>query len=87
MPPVAVVTLVLAALLVVALAFYLTWVILILRSVDDTLGKVTFGVRAIAHRVEPLDLVLSEVNADLGDIAHAFEDVAEATGQRPARAR
>jgi hypothetical protein len=88
MPVVAVVTLVLVALLVAALAFFLTWVVFILRHLTDTLGKVTFGVRAIAHRTEPLDPVLTEVNADLQAVAGALEAlVAEVTAEaEPAQA-
>lgn len=72
----AIVTLVLVGLLIAALAAYLVRVVLILRHVVDTLGKVTFGVRAIAHRTEPLAPVLDEVNADLGAVADALEALA-----------
>lgn len=75
MPIVAVVTLALVALLIAALAFYLTWVVLILRRLTDTLGKVTFGVRAIAHRTAPLEPVLSDVNVNLEAVAGALEDL------------
>ncbi|MGH3666360.1 MAG: hypothetical protein ACRDU8_09800 [Egibacteraceae bacterium] len=85
MPAPAIVTLVLAAILVAALAFYLIWVILILGAVNDTLGKVTFGVRAIAHRTAPLGPVLTEINADLEAVAGALEGlVAETTTPSPA---
>lgn len=73
MPAVAVVSLVIVALIVAALAFYLTWVVLLLRSIHDTLGKVTFGVRAIAHRTAPLGALLSEVNGNLIPVADALE--------------
>ncbi len=76
MPAAAIMTLVLAAVLVAALAFYLIWVVLILHRVNDTLGKVTFGVRAIAHRTAPLGPVLTEVNADLAAVAGALEELA-----------
>ncbi len=82
MPAAAIVTLVLTGLLVAALAFYLTWVVLILRRVVDTLGKVTFGVRAIAHRTEPIKPVVDDINANLTAVAEALEGlVAKATAE------
>ncbi len=87
MPAVAVVTLVLTVLLVAALAFYLTWVVVLLRQITDTLGKVTFGVRAIAHRTEPIAPLVTELNADLGAVADALEGlVQKVTAGEPARA-
>ena len=47
----------------------------ILQRAVDTLGKVTFGVRAIAHRTEPLDELLSDVNANLTAVAGALEQL------------
>nr|MBA3525265.1 hypothetical protein [Geodermatophilaceae bacterium] len=46
----AIAALVVTAVLVAALAFYLIWVILILRRLTDTLGKVAFGVASVAYR-------------------------------------
>jgi hypothetical protein len=82
----AIATLVLTGLLVAALAFYLIWVILILRRIVDTLGKVTFGLRAIAHRTEPIEPVVSEINDDLTAVADALEAVVAKVAQPPARA-
>jgi hypothetical protein len=69
----AIVTLVLTGLLIAALAFYLIWVVLLLRRIVDTLGKVVFGVRAIAHRTEPIGGILDEINGDLTAVAEAVE--------------
>jgi hypothetical protein len=69
----AIVSLVLVGVLVATLAFYLIWVILILRRAVDTLGKVTFGVRAIAHRTEPIGPLVSDINANLNAVADALE--------------
>lgn len=69
----AIVTLVFTGLLVGALAFYLVWVVLLLRRIVDTLGKVVFGVRAIAHRTEPIGTILGEINGDLEAVAGAVE--------------
>ncbi len=69
----AIAALVVVGVLVAALAFYLLWVVVILRQLTDTLGKVTFGVRAIAHRVEPIGPIVAEINADLTAVAEALE--------------
>jgi len=87
MPAAAVVTLVVVGLLVAALAFYLAWVVLLLRQLTDTLGKVTFGVRAIAHRTEPITPLVTALNADLEAVADALESlVAKVTAARRAEA-
>lgn len=79
--------LVVTGLLVAALAFYLIWVVVILRLLVDTLGKVQFGVGAIAHRVEPLGSAIHDINHDLGGVADAMESLAEDLGRHgPARA-
>ncbi len=72
----AVAALVVTAVLVVALAFYLLWVVLILRRLTDTLGKVVFGVASIAHRVQPVKDLVSEINNDLTGVADALEALA-----------
>jgi len=74
----AIVSLVLVGVLVAALAFYLIWVVLILRRAVDTLGKVTFGVRAIALRTEPIGPLVADVNANLGAVADALEGLTAA---------
>lgn len=61
--------------LVAALAFYLLWVVVILRQLTDTLGKVTFGVASIAHRVAPVGAVVGEINGDLTAVAEALEQL------------
>ena len=76
----AIVTLVLVGLIVVALAAFLLWVVAMLRHVNDTLGKVTFGVRAIALRVEPVGPVAAEINGDLMAVADALEQLAAKVG-------
>lgn len=72
--------------LVAALAFYLVWVVLILRRLVDTFGKVLFGVRAIAFRVEPVGPLVTEINGDLTDVADALEGLVEQL-RAPASAR
>ena len=73
MPAAAIASLIIVAVLVLALAAYLIRVIQVLNHVNDTLGKVTFGVRAIAHRTEPIGAVVGEINGDLGAVAGALE--------------
>lgn len=80
----AIAALVVTAVLVVALAFYLLWVVVILRRLTDTLGKVVFGVRAIAHRVEPVGEVVGEINGDLIAVADALEALASDLNPQPA---
>ncbi len=78
----AIAAVVVTAVLVLALAFYLLWVVVILHRLTDTLGKVTFGVASIAHRVEPVKGLVGEINGDLIAVADALEDLA--TDLRPA---
>lgn len=83
----AIAALVVTAALVAALAFYLIWVVVILRRLTDTLGKVVFGVGAIAHRVQPVGPLVTELNADLGAVANALEALArDLDPQQDARA-
>ena len=77
MPLVAIVTIVIALVICVALAYYLIRVIMVLRAVNDSLGKITFGVRAIAHRTAPLGELLTPVKSDLEDVADAIEAAVE----------
>lgn len=72
----AIAALVVTGVLLAALMFYLIWVVLILRRLTDTLGKVVFGVGAIAHRVEPVGALIGEINAELGQVADQLEALA-----------
>lgn len=72
----AVAALVVTGVLVAALAFYLVWVVFILRRLTDTLGKVVFGVGAIAHRVEPVGPLVTGINTNLTAVADALEALA-----------
>ncbi len=83
----AIAALVVTGVLVAALAFYLIWVVLILRRLTDTLGKVVFGVAAIAHRVEPVETLVGEVNGDLVGVADALEALASDLDAGPRHAR
>lgn len=72
----AIAAIVVSGVLVAALAFYLIWVVLILRRLTDTLGKVVFGVASIANRVQPIGPLVGEINGDLGGVADALEALA-----------
>lgn len=76
MPIAGIVTIVIALVIAAALAFYLIRVVLVLRAVNDSLGKITFGVRAIAHRTAPLGELLLPIKADLEAVADTLDDVA-----------
>lgn len=69
--------------LVLALAAYLLAILFLLRSTRDTLGKVLFGVRAIAHRAEPIGPILADVNRELISVRDAFD--ASLPGDRQTR--
>ena len=75
-------TLVAAALIVAALAIYLITVIVLLRKTLRTLGTVNVGLRAIAQRVEPLEPILSEVNADLTAVRDGLVAVLDKKGAK-----
>lgn len=80
MPAAAIVTLIITAVLVLALVWYLVQVVRVLKSVNDTLGKVTFGVRAIAHQTEPVTGIVTAINNDLGAVAGALEAAVASVG-------
>lgn len=73
MPPAAVVTLIGVGILVLALAWYLIRIAWTLRQVIDTLGKVTFGVRAIAHQTRPVNELAGEIHADVQAMEGALQ--------------
>lgn len=72
MPLAAWVMIILFVVLVLAIAAYLIRVIFILRHVNDQLGKITFGVRAIAHQTKPINGITESMNANLGAVAGAL---------------
>lgn len=83
----AIAALVVTGVLVAALSFFLIWVVVILRRLTDTLGKVVFGVASIAHRVEPVEGLVGEMNGDLIAVADALEALAgDLDPQRSSRA-
>ena len=84
MPVAAIGTLVFAGLLVAALAVYLITIIFLLHRILDRLGLVCFGVRAIAHRTEPITPMLTDVNTDLTAVADALEKLADKAAAKAA---
>ena len=77
MPPVAWVTVILVVVLLLAVASYLLRVILVLNHVNDQLGKITFGVRAIAHQTKPINDLTESMGANLGAVAGALGDLVD----------
>ena len=75
MPAAAVVTLVLTGVLILALALYLIVILTRLRRTIQTLGLITFGVRAIAARVEPIEPLATQMLEDLTTVSTALNDV------------
>jgi hypothetical protein len=70
----AVVTLIATAIVVAALAIYLTTIVVILRKVTFTLGTIIAGVGAIAHATQPTGSVVAQINGDLERIAAAVRE-------------
>ncbi len=77
MPVVAIVMVVLFVVLLLAVAAYLVRVIQVLAHVNDQLGKITFGVRAIAHQTKPVNELTESMNANLGAVAGALGSLVE----------
>jgi uncharacterized protein YoxC len=75
MPAAAVVSIILFTVLILAIAAYLVRVIMVLRHVNDQLGKITFGVRAIAHQTKPINELTESMEANLGAISGALGDL------------
>jgi uncharacterized protein YoxC len=75
MPAAAIFTLAIVAVLVLALAYYLARVVMILTHVNDQLGKVTFGVRAIENQTRPIGDLVEDLNGNLNAVAGALEDL------------
>ena len=70
-------------LLVGVLAGYLIAIADTLRRVSATLGKITFGVRAIETQTQPLGPRVGEVNESLEQVAARLAAVASPAGDEP----
>lgn len=77
MPAAAIGTLVGVGILVLALAFYLIRIALILRKVIDTLGLITFGLRSIAFQTQPVNEILGEIKTDVETMEGALTALLE----------
>ncbi len=82
-----VLTLVEVLLLVVVLAGYLLAIAATLNKVSQTLGLVTFGVRAIDKQTEPLGPRLRDINSALEQAAGALDSAASGPGRQPTEVR
>jgi hypothetical protein len=63
-------------LLVIVLLFFLAWVARLLNSISATLGKVTFGVRAVETQCAVIGPAVDVVNANLTAAAGNLESAA-----------
>lgn len=77
----AVVTLILVAVLVAALAAYLTIVAYSLYRTSFTLGTILIGVRAIANQTEPVEEVVAGIAENVTGIQGALEDLTDKLAQ------
>ncbi len=75
MPVAAIVTITVALIIAAALAYYLVRVVIVLRAVNDSLGKIAFEVRTIAQRTAPLGELLTPVKTDLEAVADTLDGV------------
>lgn len=74
MTPAGVVTLIATAIVVAALAIYLTTVAMILKKVTFTLGTIIAGLGAIDHATQPTASIVGEINGHLERIAGAVRE-------------
>ncbi len=65
--------------LVLILAFFLAWVARLLNKISATLGKVTFGVRAVETQCAAIAPAAKQINANLAASAANLEQAAIAT--------
>jgi hypothetical protein len=72
MPLAAIITIIGAALTVLALAAYLIGVALILRRVDAKLHAVTAGLRSVPDKTEPIGSIVGQINKDLAGVDKAL---------------
>lgn len=76
MPLAGIVTIIGAAVIILALAAYLIRVALLLWRVDKGLGSITDNLLVVGQKTEPVGTILSEINRDLDvvdDALHAAE--------------
>jgi hypothetical protein len=88
MQPVAIATLLLTAVIVGVMAFFLINTALVLKHVNSTLGDVIGGVRAIELATQPVEPVLGQIAGDLDATNGALKDLLykkkmEAAGAKP----
>ena len=84
MPAAGVVTVLLAAVAVAALAAYLIRVALVLKHVNFTLGTVIAGVRAIELGTRPITPILGSIAGELAATQKALDDLLASKAARRA---
>jgi hypothetical protein len=78
----AILTLVVVGVIVATLAVTLVMILVQLRRIRSTLGKVNVGLRGIAQRVQPLKPILAEVNGDLAAVRDRLVGVLQRRKER-----
>jgi hypothetical protein len=78
----AILTLVVVGVIVATLAVTLAMILVQLRRIRSTLGKVNVGLRGIAQRVQPLKPILAEVNGDLAAVRDRLVGVLQRRKER-----
>jgi hypothetical protein len=78
----AILTLVVVGVIVATLAVTLVMILVQLRRIRSTLGKVNVGLRGIAQRVQPLEPILAEVNGDLAAVRDRLVGVLQRRKER-----
>lgn len=78
----AILTLVVVGVIVATLAVTLVMILVQLRRIRSTLGKVNVGLRGIAQRVQPLKPILAEVNDDLAAVRDRLVGVLQRRKER-----
>lgn len=82
-----IVTLIAVAVIVGAVALYLIVITFTLRYVSYTLGTILIGVRAIAHRAQPVGEVVTGILEDVEAVDDALRELVGGYRPRAARAR
>ena len=72
-------------LLVVVLAYFLNRVAQLVTSISATLGKITFGVRAVESQCAVIGPTTDKINANLADVAEGLTEAARRAERIAAR--
>lgn len=71
--------------LVLVLAYFLNRVAYLLNSISATLGKITFGVRAVEQQCTVIGPAADRINSNLAQVADGLEEAAKRAEQLASR--